>query len=157
MAPNTHYSLFFYIFSALTRELLVIHENSVYQTTTLLFKIPIFWVRAACKLWLVSYGFKSALQSVSDKPFVRMYTQLENHLSHMDFLHIKQLLYCQRYSLHGLELDERSDWEIWTPDTHQSFNIVCIYCKPIHVHTLLFGTHLCATTKLTYLMTAYMY
>ena len=54
----------------------------------------------------------------------------------------------------------RIEWEIWLENygpRHISFilcyNIVCIYCKPIH--RLLFGVQLQVTTKLTYFMTAY--
>ena len=35
------------------------------------------------------------------------------------------------------------------------YDIVCVYCK--FVYTSLFGTQLSLTTKLTYVMTAYMY
>ena len=54
----------------------------------------------------------------------------------------------------------RVAWEIWLKSydpRHTSvvfwYNIVCVYCKP--VLTLLSGTQLRMTTKLTYLKTAY--
>ena len=37
----------------------------------------------------------------------------------------------------------------------QMYDVVCVYCKSIY--TMLFGTQLRLTTKLTYLMTACMY
>ena len=112
------------------------------------------------KLQLVSYGFKCASHSFSDRPFVHTYIQLENYRSHMDtlhvnVLHIEWLLYCERYCLCDLNLHERLDWRATGPDTPVIFwyNIVCKYCKP--AHTSLFGTQLHMTTKLMLLMSSY--
>ena len=66
--------------------------------------------------------------------------------------HIEWLFYCWRYSLCGLELQERSNWRAKGPDILW-YKIGCLYCKP--VHTSLFGGQLRMTTKLTYLMAAY--
>ena len=47
------------------------YEHSTYQTTARVSEMAIFWVRAACKIWLVSYGSERASQSLSaDNPLV---------------------------------------------------------------------------------------
>ena len=106
-----------------------------------------FCVRAGWKIRTVSYASKHALQSLSNKPFVRI---LDNFRSYVDVQHIEQLLYHRIHSLCGLELQERFDRRATALDTHRSFWYkvnVCVYCKP--VHTLLFDTQLCLPTKFT--------
>ena len=144
----------------ITQKLQVIYGRSTYQTSALLSKMSIFCVRAGCKKGLVSYGSKHALQSLSDKPFVHTY------ITHLTW----KLQVVPRHSTHWTtaQLSEtfvvwyRDAWEIW-PESYGPrhalvvfwYNIVCVFCKPIH--TLLFSTQLRMTTKLmyTYLMTAY--
>ena len=45
-----------------------------YRMTVLLTEMPIFRVRAACEVQLVSYGSKYALQSLSSMAFERTFT-----------------------------------------------------------------------------------
>ena len=46
-----------------------VYKCSTYATNALVSEIFVFWFRAVCKLWLVSYGPKHASQSLSDTPF----------------------------------------------------------------------------------------
>ena len=68
-------------------------------------EMSIFGARTECKIRLVSYGSKYALQSLFDKPFMGIYTHnLKLHKSYIDVLHIKRLLYYRRHCLCDLEL-----------------------------------------------------
>ena len=77
MDPNGHGNLFRYntmcLITLITWKLQVVYGCSTYWTTALQLEMSIFCVRTECEIWLVSYGSKHALQSVSDKPFVCTY------------------------------------------------------------------------------------
>ena len=131
---------------------------STYQMTALLSKIFIFRVRAKCEIWFASYGSKHVSQSLSIKPFVNSYIHNLKTKGH-----IWTLCMFNSYSSIGdtpcviLKLHERSEWAFGS-DTHRLFSdttMLCVYCKHVSVHTLLFGMQLHFTTKLIYLMTAY--
>ena len=107
---------------------------STYWTTALLSEV-FFLVRAACKIRLVSFGSKHALQSLSNMPFVCTYmytcTLKTTQLTYtVDVLHIKWQLYYWRYYLCGLELHEKSKWRAMAPDMHHNHSLtqdyVCI-------------------------------
>ena len=72
----------------------------------------------------------------------------------MDILHIKQLLYYRRHSLHGLELHEKSDWRATALHTHCGHSLIQ-YCRVYIARPYIycFGVQLRVTTKLTWLMT----
>ena len=50
-----------------------LYWRSTYQTTALLSELSILWVRAAYNLWLLSYGSKHTLQSLSNMSFVHIF------------------------------------------------------------------------------------
>ena len=52
----------------------------------------------------------------------------------------------------GIQLESYGSRHVWVV---LRYDIVCVYCKC--AYTVLFGTQLRLTTKLMYLMTAYMY
>ena len=62
------------VLTLITHKLQVVYGRSTYWMTALLLKMCISCVRAGCKIWLVNYGSKNALQSLSDNPFVHTYT-----------------------------------------------------------------------------------
>ena len=70
------------VLTLVTRKLQVIYGHSVYQTIALLLEMSIFCVRAVCAIPVVSYGSKHALQSLSNKPFVRTYMYNLNTSGH---------------------------------------------------------------------------
>ena len=105
-----------YVCKLMSWKLWVVHGCSMYQRTALLSETFIFWVRASCEIWLVSYGSKHALQCFSDKPFVSIFTQLKKYRSYIDVQHLEWLLYYQRHSLCGLELHKRFKWSATCPE-----------------------------------------
>ena len=112
--------------------------------TTLLSEISISCVRAGCKVRLVSYGSKHASQSPSDKQFVWPYMHnLEIYRSHMNILHIEQLLRYQRHCSCALDLHERSDWRAMAPDKQQSFSdaTLCAYTANQYTHCYLVSNY----------------
>ena len=57
-----------------------------------------------------------------------------------------------------MELHERSNWKGMVPNMHRSSSdttLLCVHCKP--VHTLLFATQLCMTTKFVLQNTLWLY
>ena len=89
-----------------------------YQKTALLSVMFIFSARARCKIRIVSYGSKHALQSLSDEPFVGPYTQNLKTSGHIWTLSISNN--CYMYNVRDilyvvLELHERSDLESYNP------------------------------------------
>ena len=52
------------ILTLVTRKLHVVCERSTYRMTVLLSEMPIFCIRAGCKIWMASYAFKHTSQSL---------------------------------------------------------------------------------------------
>ena len=111
--------------------------------TALLSEMSILCVRGGCKILMVTYAFKSATQSHSDKLFfactVYLDIKLENFNSHVDIQHIEQLLYHRRHSLCYSDLHQRSNWRATAQDTHQSFSdmTLCAYTASPYIHRYL--------------------
>ena len=135
------------VLTLITQQLQVAYGCSTYWMTTLLLEMSIFCVRAGCKIQLMSYGSKHALQCLSDKQIVHTWTHNMKTAGHiMDVPFIKRMLYYQRHSLCALELHERSYWRAMAPDTHQSFSdtTLCAYTASPHIH--MYIAIWCATT-----------
>ena len=71
MATTFRYD-FLCVLTLVTRKLLVVCGRSTYRMTALLSDMSTLCVRAGCKIRMVSYASKHALQSLSDKPFLRI-------------------------------------------------------------------------------------
>ena len=99
--------------------------------------MSIFCIRVGCEIRLV--GSKHTSQSLSDKPFVHTYTQLENYGSYMDVVHIEQLLDYWRHSLYGLELHKRFDCKARATDLLWllSDTTLCVYTASRYIHCYL--------------------
>ena len=66
--------------SHITWKLYGVHEGFSYQTTAFLLEMFLFWFRTVCELWLVSYGPKFALWSLSNALFSCIFqVQLKNY------------------------------------------------------------------------------
>ena len=137
----------------ITRKLLVVYGCSTYPMTALLSEMSTFCVRelnARYNWWVMAPKTHCSLFPIS---YLYVFTCITWEL---------QVIYGRSaYWMTALLLETflvcfRVTWEIqlerYNPSMHQSFslsyNIVCIYCKPIH--TSLFGVQLFTTTKLTY-------
>ena len=46
------------IITLITQKLQVVYGHSTYWMTALLSRMPVFWVKAACKIWLARHGSK---------------------------------------------------------------------------------------------------
>ena len=130
------------ILTLLTWKVQVVYGCCTYQMTPLVFEISIFCIKAGCKIQLVSYASKHALQCL-----------LINHLCIHTLLSWKlEVIHgYSAYQMTGLPSETvlllfRVEWEIWLESyspRHVSvvfwYNIVYVYCKL--VHTLLFSAH----------------
>ena len=128
----------------------------------LLSKMSIFCVTAGLKIQMARYICKHASQSLFHKPFLRIHVY--SALRHITWDHtwkfsilndcysIRDIL-CVVQSCTG---DPTGELRSETRIGHSLiYDIVCIYCTS--VYTSLFGSQLCLTTKLAYLVTAWMY
>ena len=146
------------ILTLVTQKLKVVCRRSTYQMTALLSEIYIFCVRAECEIWIASYASKHASQSISEKQLcIYKYSVLRCITWRLQII-----CGCSAYPTTAILSDTFFVWfrvaiEIRLESystKHTSvvlwYNIVCVYYS-------LFGTqlHVCLTTKLTYLMTAY--
>ena len=110
-----------------------------YQTTALLLKMPIFCLRAACEIWLASYGSKHTLQPLSNTPIVRTYRHNLKTTSCIQTFYISNNCSTTQDFLVWL----RVAWEIQL----ESFG-------PRHASWLFSDTTLCVcTTSLLFIMT----
>ena len=142
----------FCVLILVTQKLQVACGHFTYRMAALLLEMSIFCIRAGCQIQLASYGSTThhGIFTVSHLYILTCITW--NYRS------------CFAYYMTAPLSEEFLVWfkfalEIWLegygPDMHQSFcdtTLLCVYWKPIH--TSLFGTWVCLTTKLTYLMTA---
>ena len=128
------------VLTHITWKLQVVDGCSTYQTTVLLLEMSIFLVTAACVVWLVDYGTKHALQSLSDTPFLHTY----KHNVKLQVVYV-----CSTYWTTALLLETflvwfRVAWVIWLESygprctLRSFFDTTCAYYKP--VLTSLFGT-----------------
>ena len=134
-----------YVLTLITRKLEAVYGRCTYQTTALPLEMSIFWVRAACEIWLVSCDSKHASQSLpADNPFVCIYIHNLKTTGRIWMLRIFEwLLYYQRHSVCGLELHEELH-----PQTSigcsliqhcvhilQAISYIAIWCGTMHDNT----------------------
>ena len=134
------------VLTHITQKLQVVYGHPAYRITALLSEMPIFWVRAACEIRLVSYGYKHASQSLSNKPFActcRHNLKTIPVVNGCSTYHTIALLL--ESSLYGLELHDRSEWRATAPDMHcghslrqhcvhmlQTCTYIAIWCATMH-------------------------
>ena len=157
MDPNTHRNHFLInilcVLTLVTRKLQVICRRSTYRMTALLSGMSIVCVKAGCKM-----------QNIYHSLFPISHFRVYSVLRHITW---KLQVICGRSANRTTAILSETFFvwfrvaiEIWLESCgsrHASVvlwcDIVCVYCKPMY--TLLFGTQLRLTTKLTDLMTAY--
>ena len=81
IATIFHYDIV-YVLSLIIRKLQVVCGRSTYRMTVLHSEMSVFYVRAGCEIPMASYTSKRASQSLSDKPFLRIYSVLRHIHTH---------------------------------------------------------------------------
>ena len=147
---QTHIAVSFWytilcLLTRISRQLGRIWTFYIYGTTSLLWEMSIFGVRAVYEIRLASYGSNHALLFLSDVIFVR--TSTHNYMCNWELqveyarsAYIERLLYYRRYSLCGYKLHQTSEWRTTPPDTHRGPPLVkhCrAYTASPHIHRYL--------------------
>ena len=152
------------VLTLVTQKVQVVCWCSTYPMTALLWEMFIFYVRGGCKILMAArYASKCASQTLSYKPFC-----VFSALRHITWK-LQAICGSIAYCITSILSETFIVWfrvipeiQLESYDPRQALVVLryiqhCarVYCKS--VYTSLFGTQLCLTTKLTYLMTAYMY
>ena len=125
------------IFNTLvTRKLQVVCGHFTYRTTALLSEMYIFCVRARFEIRMAIYSSKHGLESLFDKPFVRIITHnLKTPGPIRMFCILNNSSTIQRHCLSVLELHERFHWRATALGTHRSFfhKTLCAHTESLYI------------------------